>query len=178
MEIKKQIYLIISIFFLLALFLAIFFVYPLSNEIIQKSNELISHKNSGLILESQSNEATNFKQKYDIYKTNLDQIDALFADSQNPVSFIEFLEEKSSGLGIKLQISTPSFSREGALAFENFRLSSSGSFSNTLKFVRELEAGPYLVEIQNLNISKSKKIDKSADSGSIGADFLIKVFSR
>ena len=63
METKKTIYIITSAFFLAAVFLAMFVIYPLSQEISQKSNELIMQKDSRLFLEGQFNEVKSFKEK-------------------------------------------------------------------------------------------------------------------
>ena len=57
MAIKKEIYIIVSVFFLVALFLVLFFVYPALKEITQKSQELVSRENSRLVLDSQFVEA-------------------------------------------------------------------------------------------------------------------------
>ncbi len=156
MEIKKQIYIIVSAFFLLAIFLVLFLVYPLSKEITQSSGELVSQINSRLALKSQYDQALNFKQKYESYQQNLNKADDLFIDPQNPVDFIEFLEKTASDSGIKLQISAPSFSKEETLPYESFQLSSSGSFPNTAKFISQLETGRYLIQIKNLNIQNNK----------------------
>lgn len=178
MGIKKEIYIIISAFFLLAVFLVLFSVYPLSKEIAQSSRELVSQINSRLLLKSQYDEAGNFKQKYESYQQNLAKIDSLFIDPQNPVDFIEFLEKTASDLGIKLQISSPAYSKEGNSAYESFQLSSSGSFSNTLKFASQLEAGQYLIKIQNLNIGSNKNMQDKKQTGQVGADISIKVLSK
>lgn len=156
METKKKIYAIISVFFLISVFLAVFFVYPLLEEIKQESNDLIAQKNNRLLLDSQFNEALNFKQKYDDYKDNLNKIDNLFIDSQNPVNFIEYLEKSALGAGIELKISTPSISKDKKIIYENLQISATGQFSKILKFIREIESGQYLIQIQNINIQNNK----------------------
>lgn len=179
MEIKKQIYIIISVFFLVAVFLSVFLIYPIHKEIVQKSEEMIIQRNNKLILESQFSEAEKFKQKYENYKPNLLKINALFVDSKNPVTFIEFLEGLASESKVNLQISTPTSSKEGSLSYQNFQLSSSGSFAETLKFLRKIEAGPYLIKIQNLSIGGAKLETKTKNPVDIvAAEFSIKVSSK
>lgn len=181
METKKKIYTIISVFFILAVFLVMFFIYPLSKEIKQESDDFIIQRNNRLILDNQFSEAINFKQKYDDYKNNLSKIDNLFVDSQNPVDFIEYLEKTAGSAGIEIKISTPSLSKEGKLSYENFQFSAFGKFSNILKFAQTLETGPYLIQIQTLTIGNNKNTqatNKTADIKNIKADILIKVLAK
>jgi len=179
MGIKKEIYIIASAFFLLAVLLAVFFVYPLLKEIRQQSKELTVQRNSKIILESQFSEAEKFRQKYENYQPNLAKIDALFIDSRNPVTFIEFLESLASDSQIELQISTPSPSKEGQATYENFQLSALGNFSKILKFLRKIEAGSYLIKTQNLNIENFKLDQKSKKQPNmVTMNFSIKVFSK
>lgn len=178
METKKKIYTIISIFFLLAVFLAVFIIYPLSKEIEQESNDLVAQRNNRLLLDSQFNEAVNFKEKYESYKDNLNKTDDLLADSQNPVVSIEYLEKAAYTAGVELKISTPSLAKEGKLTYENFQFSTSGKFSNTLKFIRELETGPYLIQIQNLTIGNDKNPKTKDKTTDIKADILIKILTK
>jgi hypothetical protein len=175
MEIKKQIYIIVSVFALASLFLVLFFIYPIMSEISGKSAELVSYRDKGLSLDGQFNEAANFKQKYEDYKSNLEKADNLCIDSQNPVYFIEFLEKTASELGLQLQISTPTQSMEGNMTFQNIQLSSTGGFSQTIKFANELEAGPFLINIQRINMTSQKNDDEQK---LVKSDILIKVFSK
>ncbi|OGZ79070.1 MAG: hypothetical protein A2528_03670 [Candidatus Staskawiczbacteria bacterium RIFOXYD2_FULL_37_9] len=181
METKKTIYIITSAFFLAAVFLAMFVIYPLSQEISQKSNELIMQKDSRLFLEGQFNEVKSFKEKYADYRQNLDKIDGLFVDSQNPVGFIEYLEKIASELGVDLKISAPTLSKESSVLYENFQFSSSGSFSGTLKFIGKLESGPYLIQIQNINIGSNKGVanaEKQAALTGVKSSISIKALAK
>lgn len=179
MEIKNQIYITISVFLLLILFLLLFFIYPLIKELRQKSEELVFQRNNVLMLESQFDEAANFKQKYEDYKANLENSDTLFVDAQNPVNFIEYLEETASDLSIKMQISAPLLSKENAVKSQSFQLSASGRFGEILQLVNKLEAGPFLVRAQRINISTAKSsVEAPAQSGDIFAEISIKVLSK
>ncbi len=179
METKKEIYIIILGGSLIALFLFLIFVYSPFKEIQQKSQELISQKNSAFLLEKEFNKVENFKKRYESHQFDLEKIDNLFIDPQNPVKFIEYLEKSASELGISLEISTPSFLKEEPFSFVVLQLFSSGDFSKILLFARELEAGPYLVEIQNLNIEnyKDEKASKK-QTGKVAAAFLIKILAK
>lgn len=156
MDIKKQIYIIISVLSLSLLFLILFFIWPLFKEIEQSSKSLALQKKSAVNLELQLEEAKKFKQKYESYRPAFQKIDSMFIDSSNPVKFIEFLENTAQNQNIKLQISAPLFSKEKDLTFANLQLSASGDFSGIIKFIKEIEAGPYLIQTQNLNIENRK----------------------
>ncbi len=188
MATKKAIYIIISSLFLVALFLCLFFIYPLYQEILQKSDDLVLQRNNRLILQSQFDEAAKFKEKYEDYKANLKKADSMSTDSNNPVDFIEFLEQTASGLNIKLKISTPTSTKEDGLKYQNYELSISGTFSNTLKFIDSLEAGAYLIKVKNISLDghrptqtttkTSSKTSKSLAAQEINGTVSIKVFSK
>lgn len=171
MDIKKQLYIILSSFFLANLFLILFFVYPVFLEIQENSSNLISQKISQSNLEKQFSEASKFKQKYEDYKPNLTKVDGLFVDSQNPVVFIEFLEKTSNTTGTNLQISTPSVEKNPSSTYATFQLSISGTFSGIVKFLKSVELGPYLVNEGALNI-------RSAKNQTMSAEILIKASSK
>lgn len=176
---KKKNYIIISVCFLTVIFLSLIFIYFQFKEIQQKSNELISQKNNASLLEKEFQQMENFKREYAYYQLDLEKIDNLFIDSQNPVKFIEYLEKSASRFGIDLKISTPSFSKEGSFSFAGLQLFSSGDFSQILVFIRELETGPYLIKVQNLDMENYKDKKASEDQvNQIKATFSIKVFAK
>ena len=126
-------------------------------------------------------EVENFKQKYEKYRTDLEKIDNLFVDSKNPVEFIKFLENTASDAGVRLEISSPSFSSDAKFPLMIFRLSSYGDFSKNLSFIKKLEAGPYLAKIQNLDIGRYQDGQSSKDkkqSEKIKSVFSINVFAK
>jgi Tfp pilus assembly protein PilO len=176
---KNKIYAIVAIFIILALLMAGFSVF-LFIQIAEKSKEMASDKNIAVGLEEQFNDVEGFKKEYDNYKPNLERIDNLFVDSENPVNFIEFLEETASGLNAKLEMSPPSFLIDGSTTLANFQLSLTGGFPEIIRFSRTMESSPYLIKIKNLNIKNTEKNGNSKDklAGQIKADFLIEVFAK
>jgi hypothetical protein len=175
MEIKKEIYISASASFLLIVSLSLFFIFPLINEITQTSKKMSLQINDRILLKSQFNEAGNFKQKYESYQTSLDKIDNMFVDSKNPVAFIEFLEKTASDFGINLQISAPSLINEGALTYSKFQLSTSGGFSGTLKFLKKIESGEYLIKIQNLSVANNESAKQATQTAT---NITIKALSK
>lgn len=186
MNSNNKIYIISSVFALAALLLFVFYIWPISKEIEQNSQDLISAKNDITTLGAQINETENFKKNYATYKPNLDKIDGLFIDPKNPVDFIKFLEDTASASQITSQISLPP-SSENSPQFVIFQLSSRGSFSGVLNFSKKIEAGPYLIEIENLTIQNSQGLTngggavsfpKDYSSRIVDAIFTIKVFTK
>ena len=177
MQNKKKTYSTLAIFIIISLFLVVLVIWPILNGIKRNSVDLISAKNSIATLEARVAATNNFKKSYADYKTNLDKIDQLFVSPDNPVDFIKFLEDTASDCDITSQVS-PSFSKDyqkSAQNFVTFQMNSIGSFSGLLEFSKEIESGPYMLEIESLTIQDSggtSKVEK------FSASFAIKVFTK
>ena len=189
MKRNKKIYIISLISILVSLFLVTFFIWLLLRGIEKNSKDLISSKNDIFTLAARTNETENFKKNYGNYEPNFKKIDQLFIDPNNPVDFIKFLESTAYNFQITSQISLrPSFQNAqqgtGGIIknFIIFQLSSRGNFSDVLNFVKKIENGPYLIEIENLTIGDSgasesgKKTAVSSASKNVDATFTIKAF--
>jgi hypothetical protein len=156
---------------------------PLFKEIDKNSKDLVLAKNDIVDLNAQINETNNFKKNYEIYKPNLEKIDGLFIDIKNPVSFIKFLENTASNSQVTSKISLP-VSPLNSQQFITFQLVSKGSFSNMLKFIKEIELSNYLIEIESLNIQnlnrdpQIKDITNDYSFRDIEATFTIKAFIK
>jgi hypothetical protein len=122
MENNNKIYTISLFFVLISLFLVVFCIFPLLNEIKNSSKVLISLKDNVLTLTSQTVETDNFKRNYNAYMPNLEKIDQLFVDSNNPVDFIKFLEDTALSCQIISKISLPASSKTSQIADQNFIL--------------------------------------------------------
>lgn len=181
MKIKNKIYIIVVFFGLITLFLFVFLVFPFFKNIKNNSDNLFSKKQSIAIFKNQATEVENFKKKYDEYRPNLERIDQLFIDLENPVDFIEFLEKTASSSGIESEISLSPYSLKQEDEFSiTFQFFSSGNFLKILEFTKALESGPYLIEIKNLIIKNSETESTSENNNSerVNATFLIKAFSK
>lgn len=183
MKINKKIYKIFLIFATITMLLAVYFIWMLFTEIEKNSTDLISAKNDIITLTAQINETNNFKKKYESYKSNLDKIDQLFIDSNNPVDFIKFLEDSAATSQITSQITLTSSTIKNP-TFITLQFISKGSFSGLLNFIKKIEAGPYLIEIENLSIRNSNEKDKAINiflnypSRNVEATFTIKAFIK
>jgi hypothetical protein len=167
---SKKIICTISIFFsLITIVLVVFVVFPLFKKIRTTSEEIISEKNSIATLRIQEDEIENFRKNYPSYRPNLEKMEQLFIDTEDPIDFIKFLEETASDCGVTSEISLLPSSEENKNSV-TFQFFSNGDFSKILKFSEKLENGPYLVKINNLTINNS--------SEKVNANFSIEAFSK
>jgi len=182
---SKKIYTTPLIFSLLSLILFIFFIWPLSKEIKNNSNDLISAKNDIVALDAQAVETENFKKNYQTYKPNLEKIELSFFNPNSPVNFIKYLESTALASRINLKIFSPSLpagSQQGAQDYTIFQFMTNGSFTDVSNFLKKIEIGPYLIETTNLTIQNSqeseKDIPRDYSTRMVSATFTIKVFTK
>lgn len=179
MNIQNKIYLSIVIFILLVILIIVFIIYPLFGEIKKNSKELISQKEKLVSLEIKIDNLEKFKNLYQKYKPNLEKIDNLFIDSEVPVGFIGFMEKtaKESQMEIKISPTSSRKTEKDPWSFIVFQINSNSSPFNFLKFLEKLETSPYLINIQNLNITKLSKSEVLSVE-EIKTAFSIKVYTK
>jgi hypothetical protein len=186
MTLKNKINLSLVIFILLSVILILFVIYPLFKEIKINSEDLISKRQSLTLLERKTENLKQYQTIWVEIEPNLEKIDKLFIDPEMPVEFISFLEATARDCDLSIEIS-PSLSQkttEDPWPSLFFQISSTASFSKFSKFLEKLETSPYLIKIQNLNITrlseaelKSKDLEKFS-LGDVKATFSIKVYTK
>lgn len=164
----------IFIFIVSAALIAAFIIRPFFNDIKIGSKELVSQKENLAILEAQMANLEKFKIIYKNLEEISEKVDRLFANPEVPVEFIGFLENTAEEYHLKIEIFPASAraTEKDLWSYITFQISTSGSFADFLKFQKRMENGSYLIEIQNLNISRL------TESGEIQASFTIKVFTK
>ena len=98
MELRKKIYLSLTIFVITTLSLVFFIIFFLFPSIRNYSHQILFQKEKELSLGIEIENIKKFKYLYPEIKPNLEKIDNLFIDAEVPVDFRNFLE-KVSGLG-------------------------------------------------------------------------------
>lgn len=173
MTVIKKIYLASFLFFLLVILLIVFLIYPLFKEIKKNSEELILEKNKIIFLAKERENLKKMGEIFKTYKSDLEKIENLFIDPEVPIEFISFLEKISRDSGALIKISPTPLKKFEKDPWPSiiFLIDLKSSFPNFLKFLEKLESSIYLVEIQNLNISRLTE-------GDIKANFSIKVFTQ
>lgn len=177
---------IISLF-LIGFFIAstIFLIIPLVKGIEKDSRDLIIIKADKEFFSEERNNIKKFENIFKEIQPNIEKTNIFFVSSEVPVDFINFLDKLASESNILIKI-YPSVSLEkpnkNSWPFLNFNLEASGSFSNFSKFIEKLENNSYLIQVQNLNIRKTKtEFSSSSDevlSNEISASFFLKVFAK
>jgi len=180
MKNKQKIYFTLSalgLFFALFAFLVLL---PFFSTIKKNANDLINSKKetASLVLEIENLSA--LAEQYQENEPDFSKIDLLFADPEVPINFIRFLEQLSSDSKVSAKISLGSGtggsgSQEQPWPSLYFQLSTESSFLDLSRFLDKLENAPYLIEIQNLSLSKPEGKDNAQN---VSANFLIKVFTK
>lgn len=150
---NKKALITIILFFALSLCLFIFCIWPYSKEIKLLSADLVAEKDQINLLSSKIADVSSFKREYENYLPNLQKIEQMFVDRENPLEFIEFVETVAESSGILLQVS-PQSSAQGKKA--SFQLSLRGALPSLIKFLGSIERGSYLLAVKNLNASSHK----------------------
>lgn len=182
MTTKIKIYITSAGFLVAGMLIIVFLIVPSVNKITKIPEELREIKSSLSSLEIEIRELENFNLKYKSYEPALKKTDELFIDPSNPVKFIEFVEKLSISSGLDYEISPlgPVQKPDGGIPwrYSNIYISTKGSWSKTLKFAKGLENGPFLIKIQNINISKGNSEDKTQPTDFTKASFLIKAYIK
>ena len=147
--IKITTYIIEAIIGILILGVIIFILQGIQKD----SQELISIKKELASLSQQEKDLENLQKKYEIYQQNLEKINNFFIDSTFPVEFVQFLKNSASDAHISMKISLATEIKEPEPAL-SYNTTLAGSFANLLKFIDKLENGPYLIEINSLNVKE------------------------
>jgi len=179
--IQKKFSLALASFIILGVLMIVFLIIPLQKEIKKNAQDLTSIKEERVNLENKIQNIEDFRENYRQIKPDLDKVENLFIEPKVPLAFIGFLEKLSRDCQLSMSIvptaSPISKNIKEIWPFLSFQINSAGSFSNTSKFLEKLENNPYLIQIQDLNLSKALEKD-STSSNDIKTSFLIKVFSK
>jgi hypothetical protein len=186
MDLKKKIYISITIFGIAAVLLVAFLIYPLFQSINKNSEALLSQKGKLALLKKEVESTQGILSLYEDYQPNLEKLDALFVDPGNPIEFINFLEDNAKASQIVVEISslqsniTSLSQSKGAKIWSSldFQLSLNGSFSNFSKYLDKLENSPYLIEILDFSIKKREANSAEIQNLGIGATLSLRVYAK
>ncbi|MFH1820482.1 MAG: type 4a pilus biogenesis protein PilO [Candidatus Nealsonbacteria bacterium] len=172
---KKAALLLITII-IINLLLVVFLVYPLFQGIRQEANNLISQKAALVELENKQKNIKEFQNAYKSYQSDLEKIDRLFIDAQEPVGFIRFLEAEALKAQITVEISPVGVkeTKSDLWPSVSFRLQVDGQFSAFMEFLEKIETSSFLLSVSNLDV---RKLAQDTE-GNISASFLIKVYVK
>ena len=104
-------------------------------------------------------------------------MEKIFVDPDNPTDVISFLETMATDTDLNADINLFSQTKkEQAAPLSNiaFQISLKGSFVRMVRFLEKVEAGPYLIQVQDITM---KKVD-SVQSQGIEATLLLEVVTQ
>jgi len=187
---KKKIYISIAVFVVITVLLIILAVIPLLKSIQENSADLVYQKDS---LASQDKKIETFRETENLYQEsqeNIEKIDKIFIEPDDPRDLINFLKEKAEKYSLQNEIlslkKTPADSAGKTEPWPSISLqiSNTGPFVSFLKFVKNLESGPYLTEILNISIKRLTEKELQGENltmfspGDVNATFLLKVYTK
>jgi Tfp pilus assembly protein PilO len=179
MAIKNKIILTLVASFFLIVLMIVLIVFPLLDRIKNNSQELINKKQKTASLTAETFNLERFNNLDKEVESFLSQIDKLFIDSKVPIEFINFLEETSEKTNVEIESLNLSDQKLNQDYWPSlvFQISCQASFADFQVFLEKLENNPYLVEVQNMTITKLSS-DQEDSSRNIRASFSLKVFTK
>ena len=155
---KIQISIVMFVFIFV---LSLFFVFrPLVVKIKNKSESLSAQKTSLLFLEKQIKNVQEFQKQFSTDKGGLNNLNSSFLNYFAPVEFFEFLEEVASNTGVFLDASPlpeKQQKEETKIKTMIFEVLIAGDFSDCLRFLKQIEKGPFLSQTTRISIEKLNK---------------------
>ncbi len=149
---------------------AILFLLPAFGAISASLKELDAVKHERVSIEFQRSANLDFIKNLTDIERNMKKTDALFINADAPLGFVNFLETLAARHDLLIEIHSAEEKRaEIPRGFVGLRASVAGVFPDIGRFIAQLETAPYLIEINNLQISESSAApQKSSERGGSG----------
>jgi hypothetical protein len=151
----------------------LFFAYlPLFFKILENNENLALARDDYFSLKEKRVNLENTRKNFSEFEKKVGKIDSLFLEYENPVEFLNYLDETGRNCGISHQISNLSFGEAGTggLPSLSLGLSFQSGFSEFSKFLESLNSSSWLLQIESLNIWKREN--------EVAASFILKVFCK
>jgi len=158
--IKKSIF--ISLFFGAAITVFIFiFLFPVIKEINGLGQKIMSQRKEAETFEAEIDLMEIFDEKEKILQKDLEKINLLLADKDVPVKIIQLFESLAEKNGLIIEISPgPNLGNDSRIM--DFRLNLIGAYSDTLRFIEQLETGPCFAQVNSVYSRKASVRDDGA----------------
>lgn len=106
-------------------------------------------------LDRQVRQIENFRNFYRKEEINFLKVDEAFVNSDMPLQFIDYLNAlaRDCQTAIKMEPGASLKIKNDAWPSISFQVSLTGTFSGIGQFIKKIEVGAYLVEIQNVRIA-------------------------
>ncbi|OGZ26982.1 MAG: hypothetical protein A2365_02665 [Candidatus Nealsonbacteria bacterium RIFOXYB1_FULL_40_15] len=171
---------IISFCFAVVLILLIFIIIiPFFGDVEYYSGQVLEKKKELALLKSEIEFLESSERKQLEVASDIEKTKSFYVDKDAPINFISFLERTAGSAGLDINISAVDSSKSQTLGFNLFL---KGNLLSSLKFLNKIESGPYLLEIQSLNLKKNqeKKLinGKYVDLNEVDMNIKIIVYSN
>lgn len=183
MIIKNKINIFILVFSLVTVALIFILTGPFLNNIKESSKKFSEQKIQISLIEKRIENVEKFKKTYKEKESNFKQIESLFVNEFVPIDFIDFIEKTADGLGLLYEISPDPIVKNEKNKWSSlvFKIKLTGSFSNFMKFLEKIENSPYLIKIQDFNITSQAEgkanIGKVVSADDVEGIISIEVFT-
>lgn len=189
MIIKKKIITSVVFFLILSILLIVFVISPLFLEIEEDSCNFPAQKQKLLALEKEVENLQRSKKTWPEILPDLEKINYLFFtdEPKELIDFRHFWEEAALASGVYLKMSQahlPQAVDTDPWPSTAFTFTTAGSFSGLLNFLEKLQSSDYLIDIQDLNITRLTEAElrssefRQFSSGDTKAVILIKVYNE
>lgn len=164
----------------------------LLNSMEKDADLLMSRKKDLIQIKKRAENSEKMEKICADYNLELEKIDNLFAKKSSPIEFIEFFENTAESCSLLTEISYLSFQKfqkpkKGESTnlypwdFFNIKINARGDFNDIFHFIAKIENSPYLIEIENFNISKQEEKNKDIKEDIIeyiSADLSLKIYAK
>lgn len=160
MDLKIKIRILSAVLIAAVFTLVIFLIYPLFKDIKNNSLAILEQKQKLLMLEAKAGNMEKFKTRYAQIEPDFKKTETLFVNAGLPVDFIRFLEKTAKDSNIKAKISLSQGRQAEGKSWQilPFQISVSGSFPDFLRFLERLQSNQYLIDVQDLSVSKTESV--------------------
>ncbi len=151
---------------------------PLFNAITINSKDLRTLQGELATVEAQRSVTAYFKKEMPYIDQKIKKIDALFIDAGAPIDFINFLERTAASNNLEIEINSANVVKQKDFAGEyiNFQFALTGTYTDFMRFLSQIENSPYLINITALQIKLGRQ--NMPRRAQIGTDLSLKVLAK
>jgi len=167
--------LILTSFLLLFFFLILIsFLVFLLRKIEGVSNKILEIKREDLSFSQRIQNINEFEKIKEEKKEEFSKLENILFNKDLPLPFVTFLEEKAREKGVSIEISTKENLKKEKEIFPSiyFKINFQGPFSSIFSFLEKIEKSQFLVQFENLRISRAK------EGENLEGEVLVKVFVK
>lgn len=155
---KRKTHITLAVFSGITFLIIVFLIYPLFQEIKKESEELLLVTREQSLFAQRKEDIKRIRGILQEHKGDFEKMESLFINAEEPLSFINFLEEQALSSGVSFKISSLGLEKKET-PWPSFylKIETTGPFTNFLRFLERIESAPYLIKIVDLNISRLKE---------------------